>query len=470
MSEKEGEKEHPIIDKKIDRSLDLSMREGAIHSVSTGFGYSYLSPFALLINATSSQIGILYGIINLLPSISQLRASRLLEKFSPKKISLTGTFTQSFLWIFIILIGIGFYFNFPGMVWLFILFSGIIYFFLGVVQPAWFAWMGQLVPERSRGSYFSKRNAIVGIFSILSMVLAAAILDDTESFGINRGNVMLYTIIGFSIIFFVTSMTKLICVGHMRKMYQPLTKVRKKDYFTFMQFLRRAPKTPFGKYVIFRAFFSVAIGLAAPFFTVYLLRDLGLSYIWYILIIASGTFFQLIFLPLLGKVSDIYGNVKLTKISAGLMFLIPLLWYFSSFISPFYQRIYLLIIPNIVSGFAWAGYNLATNNYVYDSVSVQKRGFAASYMNLIVGISVFIGALLGSFLVSHIFFIKPILFVFLISSGARLIVFLFGVKHLKEVRPVKKFSSRFLIKEFHPLQELMRNITYLEHFVNKEKI
>jgi MFS family permease len=237
-----------------------------------------------------------------------------------------------------------------------------------------------------------------------------------------------------------------------------------------MQFLRRAPKTPFGKYVIFRAFFSVAIGLAAPFFTVYLLRDLGLSYIWYILIIASGTFFQLIFLPLLGKVSDIYGNVKLTKISAGLMFLIPLLWYFSSFISPFYQRIYLLIIPNIVSGFAWAGYNLATNNYVYDSVSVQKRGFAASYMNLIVGISVFIGALLGSFLVSYIFFIKPILFVFLISSGARLIVFLFGVKHLKEVRPVKKFSSRFLIKEFHPLQELMRNITYLEHFVNKEKI
>ena len=65
--------EHPIVKKKIDKSLKLSVREGALSSISGGFGLSYLSPFALAMNATSSQVGILHAVISLLPSLVQLR-------------------------------------------------------------------------------------------------------------------------------------------------------------------------------------------------------------------------------------------------------------------------------------------------------------------------------------------------------------------------------------------------------------
>ena len=54
--------DHPIVQNKINKSLKLSVREGSLASVSNGFGLSYLSPFALLLNATASQMGILFEI------------------------------------------------------------------------------------------------------------------------------------------------------------------------------------------------------------------------------------------------------------------------------------------------------------------------------------------------------------------------------------------------------------------------
>ena len=80
--------DHPIVQKKINKSLNLSIQDGSLSSMSAGFGVSYLSPFALALNATSSQIGILHAIISLLPSIVQLNASELIKKFSRTKIVL----------------------------------------------------------------------------------------------------------------------------------------------------------------------------------------------------------------------------------------------------------------------------------------------------------------------------------------------------------------------------------------------
>ena len=82
---------HPIIQKKINKSLKSSIREGSFASISASFGLSYFSPFALALNATTVQMGILYAIISLLPGIVQLKASTLIEKFSRKRIILSAT-------------------------------------------------------------------------------------------------------------------------------------------------------------------------------------------------------------------------------------------------------------------------------------------------------------------------------------------------------------------------------------------
>ena len=460
--------DHPIVQKKIDESLKLSVRDGSAASVSSSFGLSYLSPFALALNATAAQMGILFAIIGLLPSVVQLKASSLIKKFSRKKITLWSVMPQVFLWIPIILTGVLFYMGVPHMVWVLIAFIGLLYAVSAISGPAWFSWIGSLVPEEKRGKYFARRNRMIGFFGIITMILGAVILDCTKKMG-TGGDVLGWTLLGFGILFVLGALAKFYSWTILRKQYEPRLKVRKKDGFSFLQFLKRAPSTPFGRFSLFRGIFSIAVGISGPFWAVYMLRNLEFSYIWYMLITVSSIVFQLIFLPLLGKFSDRFGNVKLLRVCSWLIVMTPLLWIASSFIDGDLNiKLYLLFLPSIVGGFAWAGYNLAVNNYVYDAVRQRKRGYGVAYMNLIVGVGTFIGACLGSIVAwIGISFMSTMLFIFLISGIGRLFVAMFGIKYLKEVRHVKKFSSQYLIREFSPVRGAVREIHNLEHVVKK---
>jgi len=460
---------HPIVQKKISKSLKLSVIEGGAASVSSGFGVSYLSPFALAINATSSQIGILYAIISLLPNVVQLKASWLIKRFPRKRIVLWAIMAQILLWIPIIVTGVLFYNGVSNMVWVLIGLIGLYYTFGAISYPAWFSWMGSLVPEEKRGEYFSRRNRIIGLSGLVTLVIGAVILNSAKTIGLSRGDVVGYTILGFGILFVLAASAGIFAWSLLAKQYEPKIKVRKKDCFSFWQFLRKAPGTPFGRFVLFRSSLSLMIGIASPFWVVYMLRDLGFSYIWFMAVTVSQISFQLMFLPLLGKISDRFGNVRLVKISSGLIFLSPLLWVLSSLIgSDFAVKIYLLFVPSLLSGLAWAGYNLATNNYVYDAVGQEKRGFGVSYMNLLVGVGTFAGASIGSFIAATtIPFMNTLLFIFLVSGIGRFLVVIVGTRHLREVRPTKKFSPQYLLKEFKPMQGVTREIHYMGNLIKK---
>jgi len=460
---------HPIVQKKINKSLKLSVREGSISSISSGLGLSYLSPFALLLNATSTQMGILYAITNLLPSLIQLKVANMMQKFSRKKIVLNAVMSRALLWIPILLTGLFFYFGIPYMTWILIILIGLCYAITAIANPAWFSWMGSLVPEKGRGDYFSRRNRAAGFFGIISMITGALILDNAKRIGISQGNVLGFTLLGFGLIFILSFIFKIYSWSLLKKQYKPHITHNKKDYFTFKQFLKKCPSTPFGRFTLFRTIFNIAVGISTPFWVVYMLRDLGFSYVWYMSITVAAVIFQLLFLPLFGKMSDKFGNIKVISICSWLIAIIPPLWILSVFISgELMVKLYLLIVPSIVSGFGWAGYNLAANNYIYDAVSSPKRGYGISYMDLMVGVGAFIGAGIGSLLAwTNVSFINPILFIFGVSTFLRFFVVIFGLKFLKEVRHVKKFSSEFLIGEFQPVQGVVREVHNFEHIVKK---
>tara|TARA_Y100000310_G_scaffold331173_1_gene404263 strand:- start:8133 stop:8774 length:642 start_codon:yes stop_codon:yes gene_type:complete len=206
----------------------------------------------------------------------------------------------------------------------------------------------------------------------------------------------------------------------------------------------------------------IATNIGGPFFAVYMLRDLGLSYTWFMAITVSGTLFHLAFYPLLGKVSDKYGNIEILKFSCVLMALVPFLWLVSK--NPFY----LVSVPQIVSGFGWAGFWLTTNNYIYDSVKQEKRGLGIAYYNLLNGIGLFVGAGIGAGIaLLPISFMNKMLFIILISGLARLSVALFAKRNLREVRHVPHFSYTFITREFHPAQGLVKEVHKLNHIAEK---
>ena len=461
--------DHPVVQKKIEKSLKLSIEEGSLASAATGLDISYFSPYALAMNATSSEVGVLYAVLNLVPALVQLTGPKIVSKFSRKKIVLTAVFVKLILLLPIILTGVLFFIGVPHMVWVFIGLVGLFYACIALGQPAWFSWMGSLVSPESRGRYFSKRNRIAGFFGLLAMILGAVILDGFKKIGGFRGQVLGFTLVGFGVLFVISIVARSGCFAILAHQYEPRLKVRKRDYFSFWQFLKRARETPFGRFVLFRGFFSVAIGIAAPFWAVYMLRDLGFSYVWFMAITVSGTLFQLVFLPLLGKATDKFGNVKIMSICSGLAFIIPLAWIASSLIpNNIFLKLYLLFVPHIFSGFVWAGYNLSTNNYVYDAVKSQKRGIGLSYMNLIVGVGAFAGAGIGSLIALWNFsFMNTLLFIFLVSAFARFVVASAGLRYLREVRHVSRFQNDYFIREFAPMRGAVREFHNLEHMVDK---
>ncbi|MBS3087683.1 MFS transporter [Candidatus Pacearchaeota archaeon] len=462
--------DHPIVQKKIDRSLKLSVQDGAAASIASSFSLSYFAPAALAMGASVVQMGILHAVISLLPNIVQLKAAALIERFSRRRIVLTGVMWKIFLVFPLLLIGYLHWIGVPHMVWAFIGIVGLHYCFQAIIHPAWFSWMGSLVPEEKRGKYFSKRNRIVGLFGVVSMIAGAFILDGMEKAGGLYGNVVGFTLLGFGILFVLSGASRLWSWELLRRSYEPKIKIRKKDCFSFTDFMKRCKDTPFGRFSLFAAAFTFAVGISSPFWAVYMIRDLGFSYVWFMAITVASVIFQLVFLPLLGKFSDKYGNIKLMRICSLILGAVPFLWVASILIeNSLMVKIYLLIVPSAVAGFGWAGYNLALNNYVYDAVSNRKRGFGLSYMNLLIGIGGFVGAGLGSIIawMDISFMNSSMLFIFVVSGVCRFGIAIYGAKRLHEVRNVRHFSSQFWVREFAPAQGIIREIHNLEHIVEK---
>lgn len=414
----------------------ISVKEGCFATVQSAFGESYISPFAIAVNSSNSQIAMLTSIPGLLGPLSQVFGSKLIEKYSRKKIVIQSLLLQILMWIPIMALAFLFWKGIltniiPVML---IVFYSAYAFFANIAGPAWFSWMGDIVKEEERGRYFSNRNKICGAVSVICALIAAFALDFFK-----RNSFLL---LGFVIFFAVAMFARTISRELFKKQYEPKFELKKGYYFTIWQFIKRMPSGNFGKFTLFRSLLSFVTAIAGPFFAVYMLRNLNFSYVDFMIVTISSAIFSLIAMPLWGKFSDKFGNYETIKLTSVFVISIPLLWMVHS--SPYY----LALVPELISGVGWAGFNLATGNYIYDCVTPQKRGIVISYYNLLNGIGVFLGATFGAFLSTTIStnLIDPLLIIFLVSGLGRLLICATMIRKIKEIRQVKEFSSTKALK------------------------
>lgn len=442
-------------------TMKLSVKEGAIASVMTGMGDSFVSPFALALKANNAQIGLLSSIPGIIAPLSQIFGSRIMEKYSRRKIMFVFAFLQAMMWIPILSLSFLLPYSFSKILpILLVLFYSIYAVFGAIGGPSWFSLLGEIIPSEKRGKYFSKRNKICTEVFVASTLIGAFLLDYFKTKG--------WIMAGFSILFFVSAISRTISSFLLRKHCDLKFNYDKDYYFSFFQFAKKSYQNNFGKFVIFLGLFYVAATIAGPFFSVYMLKDLNFSYTTFILINISASVFSAIFFPFIGKLSDKYGNRELLRFSGILIALLPILWVFSK--SPWY----IILVPQLLSGIGWATFNLAVTNFIYDAVTPQRRGLCVSYMNIIVGIGVFIGSNIGGvaayYLPSGI--INKFLLLFIISGLLRFVTIFIMMPRIKEVRKTKKPRSDFFyLKEIlnPPIKSLTSEISRQYYFL-KSKI
>ena len=428
-----------------EKTKQISIKEGIAAGVMDGAGVKYITPYALAIGANNAQIGFLTSIPALLGNLSQLLTSKAIEKFPRKKIITTGIFLQALMWLPIIFLGYLFFYkgiNHGTSANLMILFYTLFVIFGSFISPAWNSLMKDNI-EKGRGNYFGNRNKIIGFVGLVVMLICGLILNFFSEINL---------FFGFLILFGIAFFARLVSRQFLTKYYEPELKLKKGYYFDLFQFIKRIPKSNFGKFVFAISLITLGTAIASPFFAVYMLKELQFNYATWTLVVVFNLLGSLIFMPLWGKFADNYGNLKVLKWTGALVPLIPLLWFFTFFfgkINILFIIIYLLAVE-LFSGFVWSGFNLCAVNFIYDAVTREKIALCVSYYNVLNGVGIFIGATLGGIIASkdfNFFGIGPILFIFLLSALMRFLFYIILIPKVKEVRGVKEYQDGAFGKE-----------------------
>lgn len=413
-----------------------------------GMGERYLSAFAVFLKATNMQIGMLTSLPLLFSSFAQFFSLKLIDMFkSRKRFIITAAIIQALIWIPMLLT----FFLGKLKVYYLILFA-IVYFVSGWIGvPAWNSWIGDLVDPTKRGKYFAKRSRIVGLVVMVSLVLAGVILDIFK-------NGVMPQYFGFVIIFIIALIARLGSAFFLNKKYEPpMAKAREKHKFTFVQFLKKARFRNYGLFVLFLTCMNFSVFIAAPFFVAYMLYDLKLTYIAYMILIASAFIAKYLALPAWGKLMDEHGTKKILTLTGAIMPFLPMLWLFS-------RNYYYLIFIQVLGGITWAGFELSTFNFIFDTTTPEKRPRCVSYYNAINGVMIFLGATIGGLIIKYnnLFWTKYYL-VFLVSGILRLGVSMYFLPKLKEVREVAEINYRRLFKKATDMiiTESFHNVTFL---------
>ena len=446
--------EKEIIDeqKEKERSLKLSIKEGCVASVMSGAGDAYVVPYALALNANNAQIGYLTSLAGLIGPSAQIIGSRLMYKYSRKRLIVSSVFLHASMWVVFLLLGLlywkGFMTGYDTSTIFIILYCA--YALFGSLGgPAWFSLMGDLVDARKRGRYFGKRNIITGIVNITVTLAAAFILDYTKNYGL--------VIFGFIIIFTIAAIGRFISCYLMTRHYYPKNSMKKDDYFSFWQFIKKASGNNYGKFVIFVGLVTLGTNIAAPFFSVYMLKELGYSYVWFTIVTLSAGVFTLLSMTFWGKIGDKYGNRRLLKIGMFMIPVLPLPWIF------FKDPITLIFTAQLLSGLGWAAFNLGASNYIYDAVTPGRRGFCVAYFNMTNGAGVFFGAIAGGLIAQyvHFSFINIFFFIFIISSLLRALPGFILLPKIKEVRAISNEKENVvtsILSPTRPLFDMFRGV------------
>lgn len=416
------------------RTMGLSVKEGGAFSVMAGAGDAYIAPFALSVGANNLLIGLISSLPALFSPIAQIIGARMMENHSRKKIMAVGTALQALMWLPIIALGLMHWYGFSTAVPTILIITYTIYSIFGATGgPAWFSLLGDIVPARIRGKYFGKRNKVCTAVMITATVLAAFVLDYFKTKGL--------VLLGFSVLFFIAFIARAISAYLLNRYYDPPFKLEEGYYFSFWQFVKKAPTNNFGKFAIYTGMLYFTVLMAGPFFTVYMLKHLHFSYTTLMFVNISAPVFTLIFSPVLGKFADKYGNRELLKFGGIIIPSLPLFWLFSG--NPWY----LAFVPQLISGLGWAAFNLAASNFIYDTVTPQRRGICLTYFNIFINAGTFLGAAVGGIIATYapIRFMDNLLFIFLLSGILRGLASIIMLPKIKEVREVITPSSNPLI-------------------------
>jgi len=363
-------RETELTAEEVDKALSKMVKQGTAVQVRTTLTESvFLVAFAILLGASNTVIGILAAI----PSITQflqLPAVLLVEKYkNRRRLNFLTQLGNRIGVLFMALIP----FVSTSEVGVLLLLGAIAIqtIFTALGSPSWNSWLRDLVPPNKLGDFFATRMATMGVVGIVVSVLGGIFIGEWGR--VASENVLT----GYSILFFFAFLAGMIAIYYTLTTPEPpmLTVHEKMTYSELMA--KPFQNENFRNLMWFSAIWGFSTGLAAPFFTVYLLIRLGLQIPLAAALAALTQLTSVVFFRFWGSLSDRFSNKSTLQVTVPIFMLGTLLWTFSSIAEDYNLIIPLLVLIHVLTGFSAAGVNLGTNNI---GLKLCPRGQSSVYL------------------------------------------------------------------------------------------
>jgi len=406
-----------MIKGKIRQSIKYSIIDGICWANMVGFVEPYIVPFALQLGATNLFIGVIRSIPPLLSSFSQIFSEFLVYKYKRcREVVYYSVFVQA-LSIFIASFTIIIPCEYRSISRYIFLLMIIIYTYSGSTATApWFTLMGEYLPSDKRGVFFGRRTQIIGIFYFTTSFLAGYVLKHYPD-----NNLV------FFILFILASFFRFGSSYYIKKMYEPPTYFhipQKPSVSNYLDFkIDKKVKKVYKS--IFILVFSVFI--AAPYFSVYVLKELKFDYIRYMFVVGFGQVLTWFSARWWGKLNDKYGSLR--TLGWGVLFIpfVSLFWILT-------RNFYILLSVEVFSGIIWGAFGIVYNTFVYEYVKPSERTKYTSYLIFFMSVAQFLGSIIGGVIYDKVKVegVSTFIIILIISTIGRFIAFFYFKKVYKK--------------------------------------
>jgi len=411
---------------RVQRSLRWSVADGASFFVMMGAAEAYFQAFAVYLKGTVFQVGLVSTLPIAVASLLLLAAGPLGSLFgSRKRFNVAAALLRTALFLPLALTPL----MGPARVWL-LLALVCLYFLLNYLpNPAWTSWMRDLVGEANRGAYFGRRNAIANLAGLAATVLAGLFL---QLFAARP-------LFGFLLLFnlaFLGSAGSTLFLSVQHDPGQGGVAPRRQGLAAF---LRELPRSNYGRFAAFNFLLYFGTFLSSPFVVPYMLRELHLDWLQFMVATAVVSLFKFAALPVWGRLGDRYGSKRILVLSAFLVCTTPFSWFLARSFGG-------VLLVQAWGAFAWAGFEIAALSFGFDTMPPALVHEYTTWLLLFRGAATLAGGLVGSLLLP-LFTVagSPFLASFLVSGLFRLLLVFPLVFLMREERRVPDISYPALV-------------------------
>jgi MFS transporter len=359
------------------RDLRSSLGDAAGSGMMVGTGETYLPAFVLAAGLGEVLAGLIASLPQLAGGIMQLvspHGVRLIR--SHRKWVVLCAAVQALAFLPLALAAR----NGGATTWL-VLAAATLYWSAGLASgPPWNTWMGSLIPGCVRPRYFARRTRVQQAAVLTGFLVSGLAIE----YGASDHNALA----GFGLLFGLAIASRFGSVACLARTSEPDPLPSNIRLLRLPTLVRRFTRGAEAQRLTYLSLVQAAAYFASPYFAPYMLCVLKLSYGEYVVLISAAYVARVISLPFWGTVAARCGTRRLLWIgglgivpSAGAWLISDRFWY--------------LIVVQLLSGAAWAAYELAVFLVGVNSVRTEERTSVLTVFNLATTSGMVAGSILG---------------------------------------------------------------------------